>query len=195
MLDEIIAALRDRCPSFNKRVAGAAEFNALPDNGKMDLPAAYVLPLDDKPDDAVTSNGYRQNLRDSFGIVVALDNTGDHRGSKASRDAVRVIRPELFRALLGWEPDEDHGPVTYEGGQLQDMNRSVLWYRFEFGAETVIELADTYSGKVVEDAPALETVTVTFGTATAQDANLGPVDADGKPVPGISINIPQSGPQ
>lgn len=191
MLDAIIAALRERCPSFHKRVSGAAEFNALPANGKMDIPAGYVLPLDDKPEGAVTSTGYRQSLRDSFGVVVALPNTADHRGSKAARDAVRVIRPELFRALLGWEPDDDHGPITYEGGQLQDMDRSVLWYRFEFGADTVIELADTYSGKVVEDAPALETVTVTFRSVYRQDEALGPVNADGQPVAGVDITVPQ----
>lgn len=189
MLNGIIAALRQRCPSFDGRVSGAAEFGAVPDNGALDVPAAYVLPLDDKPGDAVTSGGYRQPLRDSFGVVVALANNGDRRGETASVDAVRLIRPELFRALLGWEPDDDHGPVTYEGGQLQDMNRALLWYRFEFGADTVIELADTYSGQAVEDAPALETVTVTFGGVDREDAALGPVDTEGRPVPGVRITL------
>lgn len=192
MLDEVIAALRDRCPTFAKRVAGAAEFNALSENAKLAVPAAYVLPLDDKPGDANTNAGFRQTLRDSFGVVVALDNQADQRGQKATSDAVRVIRPELFRALLGWDPDDDHGPITYEGGQLQDMNRSVLWYRFEFGADTVIEQADTYAGKVIDDAPALETVTITLDVIDHQDADLGPVNVAGTPVPGATITIPQT---
>ncbi len=190
MLDEVITVLRVRCPSFANRVAGAAEYNALPENAKLTVPAGYVLPLDDKPEEAKVGTGYRQRLRDSFAVVVALDNTGDHRGQKATSDAVRVIRPELFKALLGWEPGDDHGPITYEGGQLQDMNRSVLWYRFEFGAETEIEQSDTWTGKVIADAPALESVTVTLDTVDHQDPALGPVNADGTPVAGATITIP-----
>lgn len=192
MLDEVITALRARCPSFANRVAGAAEFNALPENGKLTVPSAYVLPLDDKPGDASTGTGYRQELRDSFGVVVALANDADLRGQKATADAVRVIRPELFKALLGWGPDDDHGPITYEGGQLQDMNRAVLWYRFEFGAETVIEQADTHTGQVIAAAPALESVTVTLDTVDHQDPALGPVNADGTPVAGATITIQQT---
>ena len=43
----IIAALRARCPEFQNRVAGAAQFKDLPEVGKMKLPAAYVVPGDD----------------------------------------------------------------------------------------------------------------------------------------------------
>lgn len=42
-LAPIIAALRARCPEFQNRVAGAAQFKDLPEVGKMKLPAAYVV--------------------------------------------------------------------------------------------------------------------------------------------------------
>ena len=48
-LAPIIATLRARCPEFQSRVAGAAQFKDLPEVGKMKLPAAYVVPGDDSP--------------------------------------------------------------------------------------------------------------------------------------------------
>lgn len=43
-LTPVIAALRARCPYFENRVAGAAQFKNLPEVGKLRLPAAYVVP-------------------------------------------------------------------------------------------------------------------------------------------------------
>ncbi|MDP0477265.1 phage tail terminator protein, partial [Escherichia coli] len=48
-LTPVIAALRARCPYFENRVAGAAQFKNLPEVGKLRLPAAYVVPGDDSP--------------------------------------------------------------------------------------------------------------------------------------------------
>ena len=42
-LTPVIAALRARCPYFENRVAGAAQFKNLPEVGKLRLPAAYVV--------------------------------------------------------------------------------------------------------------------------------------------------------
>lgn len=44
-LTPVIAALRARCPYFENRVAGAAQFKNLPEVGKLKLPAAYVVPV------------------------------------------------------------------------------------------------------------------------------------------------------
>lgn len=49
-LTSVIAALRARCPYFENRVAGAAQFKNLPEVGKLRLPAAYVVPGDDSPE-------------------------------------------------------------------------------------------------------------------------------------------------
>ncbi|WP_458294147.1 phage tail terminator protein, partial [Cronobacter sakazakii] len=43
----MIAALRSRCPLFENRVGGAAQFKAIPEAGKLRLPAAYVVPAED----------------------------------------------------------------------------------------------------------------------------------------------------
>ena len=61
-LAPIIAALRARCPIFENRVAGAAQFKDLPEVGKMKLPAAYVVPGDDSPGEQKSQTDYWQDL-------------------------------------------------------------------------------------------------------------------------------------
>jgi NTP pyrophosphatase (non-canonical NTP hydrolase) len=133
-LNTIIQALRQRCPSFANRVAGAAEFKRLPENSTLPVPAAFVIPLDDEVDNNRSANGYRQNIRDVFAVVVMLSNTADERG-QAAGTAVHDIRRELWRALLGWEPAEDYDGIEYEGGNLLGMDRARLFYQFEFAVD------------------------------------------------------------
>ncbi|EOJ3373794.1 hypothetical protein ACM2NU_004379, partial [Shigella flexneri] len=61
-LTTIIAALRERCPRFEERVGGAAQFKAIPDAGKLRLPAAYVVPSDDAPGEQKSQTDYWQDL-------------------------------------------------------------------------------------------------------------------------------------
>ncbi len=47
-LTPVIAALRARCPYFENRVAGAAQFKICR-RSEAETPAAYVVPGDDSP--------------------------------------------------------------------------------------------------------------------------------------------------
>ncbi|QBH98414.1 hypothetical protein EKN56_19675 [Limnobaculum zhutongyuii] len=142
-LSLIIAALRLRCPVFESRVSGAAEFKPLPDTAKMKLPAAYVIPLDDNAEDNKSQTDYWQNITDGFAVIVIIDNQSDERGQKSSHDAVHDIRNELWKALLGWQVDDCYDPIQYDGGNLLDMNRSMLYYQFEFSARREISAEET----------------------------------------------------
>lgn len=164
----IIAAIKARCASFAEHVAGAAEYKRLPDSTNMAMPAAYVIPLDDNPEASQSSNGRRQQLRDSFAVVVVLSNTADERG-QGSITSVRAIRKELWAALLGWNPDADHGPIEYEGGQLIDLDRARLYYQFEFSAETEIAEADTWQGVDNAALPAFTEVGLTVNVPGSPD--------------------------
>ncbi len=65
-LTPVIAALRARCPYFENRVAGAAQFKNLPEVGKLKLPAAYVVPvmtLRNKQPDRLLAGAERGLLR------------------------------------------------------------------------------------------------------------------------------------
>lgn len=164
----IIAALKARCASFGGRVAGAAEYKRLPETANLDMPAAYVIPLDENPEQAQSQNGYRQVVRDSVAVVVVLANTADERG-QGSITSVRAIRAELWAALLGWEPDADHGRIEYEGGQLLDLDRARLYYQFEFAAETEIVEADTWQGDSNAALPAFTDLGLTVNVPGSPD--------------------------
>ena len=99
-LTPVIAALRARCPYFENRVAGAAQFKNLPEVGKLRLPAAYVVPGDDSPGENKSQTDYWQELKEGFSVVVILSNGRDERGQFASYDVVDDVRQMLFKALL-----------------------------------------------------------------------------------------------
>lgn len=158
-LELIIPALRSRCPSFINRVAGAAGFKILPESAALAVPAAYVIPLDDSPEESRAQNSVRQPLTDSFAVIVAIGNTADEKGQSAAH-TVNSMRAELWAALLGWRPAARYNGITYEGGTLLAIDRARLWYQFEFGAEMEIEPADGYQGTEIGLLPHFDGVTV-----------------------------------
>ena len=120
-LEPIIAALRTRCPIFGGRVAGAAQFNLLPENAALEVPCAFVIPLDDDPQENISMNGVSQVLKDSFAVVIAVNNKLDERG-QSSVSNVHAIRLLLWKSLLGWEPAEEYDGIVYEGGQVMRLD-------------------------------------------------------------------------
>ena len=148
-LTPIVAALRQRCPSFAQRVAGAAEYEAASASTALAVPHAFVIPLDDSPTDSQSENVNRQSLVDAFAVVVVASVAGmtDERG-QAAMAVVHNLRRELWAALLGWEPAAGYEGITYQGGSLQSIDRSRIWYQFEFGAETEIGPEDGWQGDV-----------------------------------------------
>lgn len=159
-LSLIIDALRQYAPSFKGRVAGAAEFQALDGNGKMMLPAAYVIPTGDTVEQQESQTDYYQKVHQGFAVVVVLDNRRDLRGQKAAFDAVDAMRAELFAALLGWEPDADTHPISYDGGQVVEMNRAALYYQFDFVAMREITEEDTRQARDLANLKPLESVVI-----------------------------------
>lgn len=158
-IDNIIAALRTRCPAFATRVAGAAQFKMLPETAAMATPCAFVLPLDDSPDPPASPNMVKQFLDEGFAVVVAIDNSVDERG-QASSYTVQSLRTELWRALLGWQPTPQHSGIAYGGGHLLQIDRARLWFQFEFSAAFEIGPEDGWQEGFVDNLPPLQTVAI-----------------------------------
>ncbi|MDX7478664.1 phage tail terminator protein [Enterobacter roggenkampii] len=159
-LTPVIAALRARCPVFENRVAGAAQFKDLPEVGKMKLPSAYVVPGDDSPGEQKSQTDYWQTLREGFSVIVFVSNGRDERGQFASFDVVHEIRRMLFKALLGWNPEEGGNPIVYDGGTLLDVNRHELSYQFDFVVETEINEEDTRQYDELGDLDEFKTLSI-----------------------------------
>lgn len=159
-LTPIVATLRARVLRFENRVAGAAQFKNLPAVGKMTLPAAYVLPADDEAGEQRSLTDYMQVIEEGFAVVVVLDNTPDERGQMAAFDAVHDMRRELWKALLGWEPPDSGGPITYLGGRVIQLDRNRLYYQYDFTAGYQIDPEDTRQQDDLNALPEFETLSI-----------------------------------
>ena len=67
----------------------------------MSVPSAFVIPLDDDPQESRAANSVRQTLTDSFAVVVYVSNLVDEKG-QAGAQSIHLLRAELWAALLGW---------------------------------------------------------------------------------------------
>lgn len=139
-LDAVIAQLRLYAPVFGGRVAGAAEFDrGVRDQGWMDFPSAYVLPLDEEATENQSLPGLVQTITERVGIIIALNAIDDRRG-QAPATTYEEMRAAIFSAVLNWRPDPNSQArgYAYGGGQLRDFDRGRLFYQFEFIIETMI---------------------------------------------------------
>lgn len=133
----LIVRLRATCPAFDNRVFGigqAAGFEQLDEI--VQVPAAFVAPLGERADDSDTAGAVVQPVRQSFAVVVVVANT-DERGQDAS-EQVDAVRAELFVALIGWVPAEEHAPLQFEGGAFVDLTRARMAYQFDFSTDYVV---------------------------------------------------------
>lgn len=156
----VVAALRSRCLRFENRVGGAAQFKAIPDAGKMKLPAAYVVPSEDITGEQKSQTDYWQELTEGFSVIVVLSNERDEKGQWASYDAVHDVRAEIWKALLGWEPDPQACEIRYAGGSLLELNRFELYYQFDFTAKYEITEEDTRQQDDLDVLPDLQTLRI-----------------------------------
>lgn len=156
-LDLIIAHVRAYAPLFAGNVAGAAQFKMVSENTNLPTPCCYVIPLEDNPGPSRALNAVRQDLTDSFAVVVCLSNTVDERG-QASVTNLHAVRKELWKALLGWRPTDEYNGISYEGGSLQQLDRAQIWYQFEFGAPMEIGPEDGWEVGFLAALPKLNTV-------------------------------------
>ncbi|OCG24729.1 hypothetical protein A9G11_03485 [Gilliamella sp. wkB108] len=141
-LSNIVKTLRQSSPSFEGRIGGAAEFSAIKDATFLKLPAAYVVPLDDRAEDNKSQTDYWQDVTEGFGVIVVLKPL-DERGQHEAYDIVEDIKVELWRALLGLEVSPSHHPIQYDGGDLLDLDRGRIFYQFNFSAVREVGFEDT----------------------------------------------------
>lgn len=190
-LDLIITQLRANTTSFAQRVAGAAQFDLLPATQALDVPCAFVIPLEDSPGSPLSQNTVRQELEDSFAVIVALSNLPDERG-QGSAISIHSIRAELWKALLGWRPEKFYNGISYQGGSLLHLDRARMWYRFEFGAAMQIGPEDGWEQGAQALLPALLAVQINVDAiAPMADANIKFPGPDGRIEHVVKVNLPQ----
>jgi hypothetical protein len=177
----IIEHLREHCLSFQGRVAGAARFKRLDETVAMQVPSAYVIPQDETAGERMNLNDIRQPLLEVFSVIVVLSNEEDERGQSAIHNAHESIRAEIWRALLGWQPAARYQGIEYQGGSLLDLDRSRLWYQFDFAAYMEISPEEGWQEIELNDNPHFDGLTINLdGIDPEADPNLQYPGPDGR---------------
>jgi hypothetical protein len=178
-IELVISAIRTRCTSFGGRVAGAAQFKLLTETAALSVPCAFVIPLDDNPGKSTSQNGVRMPLTENFAVVIATSNRIDERG-QASAHTIHMLRAELWSALLGWRPTEDHDGIVYDGGSVVTMDRARLWYQFDFSADMEIGGSDGWQDTALAGLPHFDGVNFRADYIDPADPNIANPGPDGR---------------
>lgn len=143
-LSPIIKQLQAETTCF-KQIAGTLSDEVLESFVRQkELPAAYVVVLDVDAEFAEVSeycNSYQQEITEHFGIVIFA--ASDRRGQSVG-DLLDDYRAQIFKAILGWSPDDNHDPIEFEGGSVQKLTGDRLIYLFEFKITSTITPKDTW---------------------------------------------------
>lgn len=194
-ISPLVAHLRQYCPSFNERVTGGIDFEAVANSTKLHRPSAYVIATGDRAGKNQTQNAVQQNIRDEFDVVLVLD-TQDERGQEAA-DLLHDLRAELWRALVGWKPGAAYDPIEYAGGEAVVINRARVIYRFSFTAEFQLgrnrqsEPAETWDEHELDGLPPLLGLDVRVDFIDPADPNLQRPGPDGRVEATFSVELPQ----
>jgi hypothetical protein len=136
-VSRIVAHLRKYCPSFSGRIAVGLDFSPDRSQVKLAIPSAVVFPDGDEASPSIARESIVQDVEDTFSVVLILKTQDALRG-EATADHLHLLRAELFRALLGWIPDEGYDPIEYVGGEVTEMDRSLTYYVMRFTSSFVV---------------------------------------------------------
>ena len=157
-LGPVIAEIRRRCPIFERRVYGAAEFAAIDASTNLAVPCAYVLPLGETAEDIDLHTDYRQTVEQSFGVCVYVSTGMSDETGVSAYDAVENIKSEVLRAVAGWCPTDDVNEVIYQGASVLDLSRARLCVQLEFAVTYDIVDDETRHGVDLSELPDLDHV-------------------------------------
>lgn len=129
-LAPIIAHIKSNCPAL-RQVGGAAEFSALPEAGPQAVPAAFVVPLEERAGSNQLDTGISQRVDVRFGVILAVRNLRDGTGA-AANDDLAMLRRVVKDALLGRQPAGADDVCLFGGGRVLQLNNQVLWWQDDF---------------------------------------------------------------
>lgn len=132
---------------FGNNVYGAAEYAELENAEFTDLPvpAAYVVPLQDKtyPQQQRGGNVIRTLVETKFAVVVMGDNTSDRQGL-IGVDKMFDYRAAVWRAILNWPKSREDifSPIEYDSSRLIQQNNARIFWAFVFQTQFIINQDD-----------------------------------------------------
>ena len=150
-LKPLIQELRAHCPGFEGRVFGVGTFSRLDESVAAELlPAAFVIPVSEDPEDPAVINRYKQQVRFNFAVILMVANTEDEQGLTAWEKSVD-LKKEVFQALLGAD-DIQAGRdwIQFESLTVLDLNRVALTVQLDFSCQYEINDNETRHGADID---------------------------------------------
>lgn len=146
-LKPIIQELRAHCPGFDGRVFGVGTFSRLDESVAAELlPAAFVIPVSEDPEEPAVINRYKQQVRFNFAVILMVANTEDEQGLTAWEKSVD-LKKEVFQAILGAD-DIQAGRdwIQFESLTVLNLNRAALTVQLDFSCQYEISDNETRHG-------------------------------------------------
>lgn len=125
---QLIARIVAECPGF------ALVDHALSSAAELTHPAALVTPskVDPQPDGTFGMGAHTQVQDQVFSIFFL-----QKRDQATSRpDELDDLIEEVHAALVGWQVDADHGPMTFEGAMLDKFVTGTVCWRADYSTQT-----------------------------------------------------------
>lgn len=121
--DRLQAAVGD---SF-AAIGSVADFAALADMPQR-MPAAYVIPLDERAELSDLIGVNAQTHTATFGVVLVVRYAGNASGAKAAQ-ALVGLRKSVHDTLVGWVPTDCFDAVQFVSGSLAELadGGTVAW--------------------------------------------------------------------
>ncbi|PWR17636.1 phage tail terminator protein [Zavarzinia aquatilis] len=134
MIDPVIARLKATAMPPLRLIEGMAELASLAGKQPRAMPAAYVVPLDERAEPAATTLRVRQRVTVTFGVIVIARNVSDLGRGGASLADLAPVREAVRAALLGWGEGDGvtDSPITFAGGQVLDADAGLVAWQDSF---------------------------------------------------------------
>lgn len=124
----VTARLRAECAVL-RDVGSAAGLDAVEDHLAA-VPAAYVIPLAERPTDPPTAAQFSQLVDVAVGVVYVVSNASAY-GERDISELV-AVRRAVFAALLSWVPEGCLQGFAFGGGRLIKLSNNLLWWQDDF---------------------------------------------------------------
>lgn len=110
-------------------IHGAADFDSARTSAQRNAVYVMLVGIDAAENNLI--NAVRQQTVTAIGVVLAVTNRRSKRGSDNVNE-IEHRREQVRSALLGWQPPDAEGPVTYLRGRLLGFGDGTMWWQDEY---------------------------------------------------------------
>lgn len=125
MIEEEIRARLAALPATFALVQGIAELSLIVGQPNA-FPAAYVFEKEKAAAPNERMNGVLQRVEADYAIVIAGKSVANASGA-AALTQIRPLETAVLDALIGWQPDDAEGPITFNSSAVTRVAPGVVW--------------------------------------------------------------------